>query len=139
MTTSLALPLVGALVVALMPRTGDLAKKVALGFSLATLVVVARVGLGFDPHGARYQFTETHTWIRAVGAHYAVGVDGIGLSLVLMTAVLAPVVLLASWHDGVGGRWSGNAFFAQMLAVEGLAIAVFSALDVFLFYVLFEA
>ena len=139
LTTSLALPLVGALVVALLPRTGDLAKKVALGFSLVTLVVVAAVGLGFDPHGARYQFTEDHVWIRAFGAHYAVGVDGIGLALVLLTAVLVPVVLLASWHDGEAGRWSSNAFFARMLALEGLAIGVFSAIDVFLFYVLFEA
>jgi NADH-quinone oxidoreductase subunit M len=139
MTTALALPLVGALVVAFMPKTGDLAKKVALGFSLLTLVVVAAVGLGFDPSGDRYQFVEDHVWIRAVGAHYAVGVDGIGLALVLMTAVLAPVVLLASWNDGEKGRWSANAFFALMLTVEGLAIAVFSAMDVFLFYVLFEA
>jgi len=139
MTTALALPLVGALVVALLPKVGDLHKWVALAFSLVTLGVSAVVGLGFDPHGARYQFTEDHVWIRVVGAHYAVGVDGIGLALVLMTAVLTPVVLLASWHDGENGRWSSNAFFAQLLAVEGLSIAIFSSMDVFFFYVLFEA
>jgi NADH-quinone oxidoreductase subunit M len=58
---------------------------------------------------------------------------------VLLTLILTPVVLLASWNDGDGGRWSPNAFFAWMLAMEGLAVGVFSATDVFLFYVFFEA
>jgi NADH-quinone oxidoreductase subunit M len=53
--------------------------------------------------------------------------------------VLTPVVVLASWHDGDAGRWSSSAFFAWMLGHEGLAIGVFAATDVFLFYVLFEA
>ena len=84
------------------------------------------------------QFTETHEWIEAFGAHYALGVDGIGLTLVLLTAILTPVVMLASWNDGDDGR-NTNAFFAWMLALEGLAIGVFAATDVFLFYVFFEA
>ena len=49
------------------------------------------------------------------------------------------MVILASWNDGDDGRWGVNAFFAWMLALEGLAIGVFAATDVFLFYVLFEA
>ena len=57
----------------------------------------------------------------------------------LLTAILSPVVILASWNDGDDGRWGVNAFFAWMLALEGLAIGVFAATDVFLFYVLFEA
>ena len=56
--------------------------------------------------------------------------------LVLLTVILTPVVILASWNDGDDGRWSANAFFAWMLALEGLAIGVFAATDVFLFYVL---
>ncbi|NUR08184.1 MAG: NADH-quinone oxidoreductase subunit M [Nocardioidaceae bacterium] len=142
LTVAILLPIVGAAVVALLPKRepgAALPKQVALGFSLVTFVVVAIVGLSFDVGGPRYQFTETHEWIRAFGAFYAVGVDGIGLVLLLLTAVLSPVVILASWHDGDGGRWSVNAFFAWMLALEGLAIGVFAALDVFLFYVLFEA
>jgi NADH-quinone oxidoreductase subunit M len=139
LTAAWLVPVVGAVVVALLPKTGDLAKKVALGFSLLALVPVAVVGIGFDAGGARYQFVEDHWWIRAFGAHYALGVDGIGLTLVLLTAILTPVVILASWHDGGLGRWSVNSFFAWMLALEGLALGVFSALDVFLFYVLFEA
>ncbi len=144
LTLALLLPLLGAAVVMAVPRRvgSALPKQVALGFSLLTLVLVALVALSYDVGGARYQFTETHTWIEAFGAHYALGLDGIGLTLVLLTAILVPVVVLASWNDGdqaAGGRWSANAFFAWMLALEGLAIGVFAALDVFLFYVLFEA
>ena len=145
LTTALLLPLVGAVVVAVLPKAAGggsrsaLPKQVALAVSLLTLVVVAIVATGFDPQGERYQFTETHEWIRVFGAHYALGVDGIGLTLVLMTTILAPVVILASWHDGDEGRWGTNAFFAWMLALEALSICVFSATDVFLFYVIFEA
>jgi NADH-quinone oxidoreductase subunit M len=138
-------PLVGAAVVAALPKRGEgdgaseLPKRVALGFSLLTLVIVAVVGFGFDAGGARFQFTEDHEWIKAFGAHYALGVDGIGLTLLLLTAILTPVVILASWNDGDSGRWSVNSFFAWIMVLEGLAIGVFAATDVFLFYVLFEA
>ncbi len=137
------LPVVGAVVVAMLPRRegaagADLPKKVALGFSLLTLVLVAVIGIGFDIGGDRYQFVEQHEWIESFGAHYALGVDGIGLTLLLLTAVLTPVVILASWNDGDQGRWGAGAFFAWMLALEGLALGVFAAMDVFLFYVLFE-
>jgi NADH-quinone oxidoreductase subunit M len=140
LSLAVALPLVGAVVVALLPRrSAALPKLVALGFSLVTLVVVAYVAIAFDAGGPRYQFTETHDWIRTFGAHYAVGVDGIGLTLVVMTAILAPVVVLASWYDGDRGRWGTGAFFGWLLALEGLSILVFAATDVFLFYVIFEA
>ncbi len=144
MTAALLLPIIGAVVVVLLPsRPGSaLPKQVALLFSLLTLALVAGIGIGFDIGGDRYQFVEEHDWIPAFGAHYAVGVDGIGLTLVLLTAILTPVVILASWNDAersAGARWSVGSFFAWMLALEGLAIGVFAALDVFLFYVLFEA
>ena len=140
LTVLMAVPLVGSLVVAFLPRRGDgtLPKQVAFGASLVTLAIAAGVGIGYDVGGG-FQYTEELEWIPAFGAHYALGVDGIGLTLVLLTAVLTPVVILASWHDGDGGRWGVNAFFAWMLALEGLALGVFAATDVFLFYVLFEA
>ena len=141
LTAMLLVPLVGAVVVALLPKRagGTLAKQVALGVSLVTLVLAVAIAVGYDVGGDRYQFSEQHTWIAAFGAHYALGVDGIGLTLVLLTAVLTPVVILASWNDGDHGRWGVNAFFAWMVALEGLALGVFVATDVFLFYVLFEA
>ena len=144
LTVLMVVPLVGSAVVALVPagesRTAPAAlpKQVALGFSLVTLVIAAVIAVRYDV-GAGFQLTEEYTWIEAFGAHYALGVDGIGLTLVLLTAILAPVVILASWNDGDAGRWSVNSFFAWMLALEGLALGVFLATDVLLFYVLFEA
>ncbi len=141
LTTTLVVPLLGAVAVMALPKRDgdDTPKKVALGVSLLTLVIAVLAALQFDSGASGFQLAETHTWIAAFGAHYALGVDGIGLTLLLLTAILVPVVILASWDDAEGGRWSVNAFFAWMLALEGLAIGVFAATDVFLFYVLFEA
>ena len=144
LTVALFLPILGAVVVAGLPVGAApsqlrLPKVVALGFSLVTLAVVVGVAVGFDVGGPRFQFTEEVDWIKVVGAHYALGVDGIGLTLLLLTAIIVPVVILASWNDGESGRWSVKSFFAWMLALEGIAIGAFAATDVFLFYMLFEA
>ncbi|MPZ61777.1 MAG: NADH-quinone oxidoreductase subunit M [Propionibacteriales bacterium] len=135
-----AAPIVGAVLVALLPRRAreDLPKIVALAVSVAVLGLTVALAVQYDTGGG-YQFTEQHEWISAFGAHYALGLDGIGLLMVVLTAVLTPVVILASWYDAEGGRWSTNAFFAWVLLLEGLSIGVFAATDVFLFYVLFEA
>jgi NADH-quinone oxidoreductase subunit M len=140
LTVLIAVPLVGSLVVGLVPMRGNatLSKQVALGISLLTLVLTLVVAFQYDANGGS-QFTEDAVWIKSFGAHYALGLDGLGLTLVVLTAILSPVVILASWHDGDDGRWGPAAFFAWMLALEALAIGVFAATDVFLFYVLFEA
>ncbi len=139
LTVLAATPLVGALVVLFARgRGGALSRPLALLVSVLTLGIAVAIVVAYD-NGGGFQFTEEHEWISVFGAHYALGVDGIGLTLILLTAVLTPVVILASWHDGDTGRWSVNTFFAWMLGLEGLAIGVFAATDVFLFYVLFEA
>ncbi|MCW2747654.1 MAG: NADH-quinone oxidoreductase subunit [Nocardioidaceae bacterium] len=145
--TILALtPVVGAAVLTVMPRErGDdakavnLAKIVALGFSLLTLLVALLMLIDYDRDVSGYQLTEKHTWIAPFGASYAVGINGIGLALILLTAILTPIVILASFNDKIAGRRSFNSYFAWMLVLEGLALGVFAANDVFLFYVLFEA
>jgi NADH-quinone oxidoreductase subunit M len=134
-----ALPLVGAFALMLLPRGAGVTKLVALGTSLLALLLSIAMALQFDVGENRFQFVENYAWIPAFGARYAVGLDGLGLALVLLTTILTPVVILASWHDADSGRWSTNSFFAWILALEGLAIGVFAATDVFLFYVLFEA
>ena len=139
LTAALLLPIVGAVVVIALPKAGTTGRLVALGFSVATFVLSVVVALQFDTGKKGYQLLEEHAWIKAFGAHYALGVDGTGLLLVLLTTILVPVVIVASWRDADFGRWSTNAFFAWVLALEGLAIGVFSSVDVFLFYVFFEA
>src|SRR5579872_160566 len=117
----------------------DRPKYLALAFSLLTLVVVLIIAVKFQVGGPNYQFTETYSWIPAFGVHYALGVDGIALVLILMSVVLMPVVILASWHDAESGRHGTKTYFALMLVLETMMIGVFAATDVFLFYVFFEA
>ncbi|TIC89281.1 NADH-quinone oxidoreductase subunit M [Nocardioides sp. GY 10113] len=131
------LPLVGAVVVALAPAA--LARQLGLVVSLITLGLGAAVAIGYEADGGR-QFTETHDWISAFGVHYALGVDGLGLLMVLLTVLLVPIVLVAEWHDASADGTAGpKAYVAWALALEALALAVFCATDVFLFYVVFEA
>ncbi len=139
LTVSLLLPLAGAVAVMLVPNADPrLAKRVALGVATVTFLLVAAVAIGYKADGAE-RYTEDHTWISAFGAHYALGLDGIGIVLIVLTAVLTPIVIVASWNDARRGRWSERSFFAWILALEALSLGVFAATDVFLFYVLFEA
>jgi NADH-quinone oxidoreductase subunit M len=178
LTVTMAIPAVGALVLAVIPGASagasdadsrarnELAKWIALLASLLTLAVTIAMMISFSPGGPAFQFTQTYSWIPQFGIHYAVGVDGIGLVLIGMTAVLMPVVVLASWNDadpgprpagpgalagngelpadgtgvlGVQPRYSVKTYFVWMLLLEAMVIGIFAATDVFLFYVLFEA
>ena len=134
----IALPLLGAIVTAALPQghAKALPKQVALGVSLVTFVVAVVMAFGYHLHDG-FQFTEDQTWIKAFGAHYAVGVDGLGILMVLLTVVLVPIVIGASWYDADAGHT--KAFFAWVLGLEATAVAVFAATDVFFFYVVFEA
>jgi len=157
-----AIPLVGAIVVALTPGQSApggeadrrfrarLVKQITLGFTLITLAmsIVMAVQFKTGAGAPQFQFAQTYQWISQFGVHYAVGVDGIALVLILMTVVLMPVVVLASWNDAEGEsnpagepppRRSVKTYFALMLVLETMMIGVFAATDVFLFYVFFEA
>lgn len=136
-----ALPLVGAFVVTAL--RGTPAKQAGIGFSVATLLLAVVVATQYELDGGM-QLTETYDWIPAFGVSFALGVDGLGLLMVLLTALLVPVVLLASWRETetpVDGNEQGSptAFVAWTLALESLSLAVFLATDVFLFYLVFEA
>jgi NADH-quinone oxidoreductase subunit M len=140
LTVAGAIPLVGALLIALVPAAqGTRARVVALATSLATLGVVLGIGLQFDVAKAgRYQFSEQHQWIPSFGVSYAVGVDGIALVMVALSAVLVPVCVLAAWNE-VTDSGRAASFFGLTLVLETFMIGVFAARDVFLFYVFFEA
>ena len=106
------------------------------------------MAVNFKIGGPRFQFNQTYQWIPQFGVHYAVGVDGIALVLILMTTILMPVVILASWNDADGSaspdgsappRRSVKTYFTLLLVLETMMIGVFAATDVFLFYVFFEA
>jgi NADH-quinone oxidoreductase subunit M len=142
LTLMMVVPLLGAVVVAALPGgSARFAKPVALGFSLVTLVLSLAAWASFDNgSGEQFQLAEVHSWIPQFGVSYALGVDGIALSLIVMAAILTPVCLLAAWND-VTDEGSGREkrYFALMLVLEAFIVGVFAATDVFLFYVFFEA
>ena len=132
-------PLVGALVVAFIPQSrSELAKMVALGWSLVVLVLSVVMWIAFEAGGDRFQFRESYAWIPQWGVRFTFAADGIALVMLMLIAVLVPLVILASWHDAEGSRRSVPIYFALLLCLESTMIGVFAAADVFLFYVFFE-
>ncbi len=142
LTLMMVVPLVGAVVVAALPgESARQAKPVALGFSLVTLLLAVLAWARFDNGGSeQFQLAEVHSWIPQFGVSYALGVDGIALSLIVMATILTPVCLLAAWKD-LDEEELGRTkrYFALMLVLEAFMVGVFAATDVFLFYVFFEA
>src|SRR6202451_4078661 len=107
LTIAGGIPLLGAILIALLPVR--FAKLTALLFTVADLVWVIVMATQFNTSGPTFQFTEEYSWIPQFGVHYALGVDGIALVLIGMTAVLMPVVILAYWHDADETVDSGGA------------------------------
>lgn len=137
----LVVPLVGALVVMLLPKSHEKAAKL-LGVAVSLLVLAMTIGMSFAfvvADAAKFQFDVSYDWIPTFGVHFALGVDGIALVLIALSAVLVPVVLIAGWHDADGARGSVKGYVALILVLEAAMVGVFAATDVFLFYVFFEA
>ncbi|MDR1711398.1 MAG: NADH-quinone oxidoreductase subunit M [Propionibacteriaceae bacterium] len=129
------IPILGAL--AMCAPLGKQARQVGLAVSVATLAFAGYVVYAYL---AGESLVITVPWIPAFGAYWALGLDGMGLVMVVLTAILTPAVLVAEW--GVPkkiGRWSARAFVGLILLLEGLCLFVFMANDVLLFYLLFEA
>ncbi|CAM3292551.1 NADH-quinone oxidoreductase subunit M [Mycobacterium frederiksbergense] len=141
LTALWVVPMVGAVVVILLPSK-VFAKYLALAVSLAVLLLAATLAVQFDPAGAQFQFVEDYPWIPTFGTGYILGLDGIALALVVLTAVLVPLLIVAGWHDAGDrsfGHRSTQSYLALTLAVEAMVLISLMALDVLLFYVFFEA
>ncbi len=129
-------PVVGLLVILALPgsktRAIKLAANIFTGLELAaTLLLLAR----FDASSGEMQLVERLPWIKAIGAQYLLGVDGISLLLVLLTALLTFVATLSAWR-AIESRL--KEFYVFMLLLETAMIGVFLALDLLLFYVFWE-
>ena len=127
-------PLVGAGVLCLPVK--HIARGVGMLFALLTAAVAVGVAVLYAGGNT---LAEKAPWIPSFGAWWAVGLDGMGLVMVLLTVLLVPVVLLAEWKVTSRGRWTPQVFFGLVLALESLSIFVFTAQDVLLFYLFFEA
>ncbi|WP_328352831.1 NADH-quinone oxidoreductase subunit M [Mycobacterium sp. NBC_00419] len=139
-----AIPVVGAAVIIVLPASlRQFAKYAGLFVALAVLVLSLVLAARFQPGGEQFQFVEDHPWIPSFGTGYILGLDGIALVLVVLTAVLVPLLMIAGWNDaddrpGLSGRGT-HSYIALTLAVEGMVLMSLAALDILLFYVFFEA
>ena len=140
LTTMMLLPLLGSVLIALIPTNQVLRiKQAALGTTLLVAISGVLTWIKFDSANTSMQFVQSASWVPSFGINYAVGVDGLAIVLILMSVLLAPVVVLAGWNESEGGRWSTKVFYILILVLETMMIGVFAATDVFLFYVIFEA
>ena len=137
------LPIIGGVAVLAAGDGGDAASSraggmrlLSLAVSLLTLLLSAFLYTNFDGASAAMQFVERLPWVEQFKAYYHLGVDGISAPLILLTAFVTPLVIVAGW-DSI--KWRPAQYFAAFLILEGLMIGVFAALDGLLFYVFWEA
>jgi NADH-quinone oxidoreductase subunit M len=139
LTSLIALPIVGALLLLLLRDDEEHAgaiRRVALVVSILVFAESLLLWARFNPGSADFQFVERHAWIPAFGIQYLVGVDGISLLLVVLTAFLTPLAILSGW-ESVHKRV--RAFCMFLLLLESAIIGVFVSIDLFLFYVFWDA
>src|SRR5262249_28286343 len=126
------LPIAAGVVILLLGDSKIAAGRwVALLATLATLVLSLPLLNNFDTSTAAFQFTEKAEWISRFNAYYALGLDGISLPLVVLTAFITVPVVIAGWTV-IESRPAQ--YFAAFLIMEGLMIGVFSSTDALLFY-----
>ncbi len=132
------LPIIGGMVVL---ATGDdskapIARTIALGVSIAVFIFSLALWGDFKNGTSAMQFVERHDWIRAFNIEYYLGVDGISMPFLVLTAFITIIVVIAGWKV-ITERVAQ--YMAAFLIIEGLMIGVFSALDSILFYIFWEA
>ena len=135
LTVLVLVPVAGALVLLAMPRARpDLLKPVALAASTVSAVLAVWVLTEFDAgSAAMFQFAQQHEWIAGWGVSWKVGVDGLSLFLVVMTALIFPLAIV-----GVDAEHSPKPYYAWMLVLEAGCLGTFVALDLIMFFVFFE-
>jgi len=140
LTVSWALPLAGAILLLFIGnadgRRDSLIRWLALVISVVAFAITLGLWLQFDPTSADFQFVQRVPWIPAFGIDYYIGLDGISLLLVVLTGLLTPIAFLSSW-EGISRKVKEFSIF--MLALEAAMIGVFVSLDLFLFYVFWDA
>ena len=133
------LPLIGVLFILIIRGDAALvarnARNVALWTSLITFLLSLLIWVNFDSASTAFQFEETAVWVPSLGIGYHMGVDGISVFFVLLSTLLTPICILASW-DAITKHV--REYMIAFLVLETLMVGMFCALDLFLFYVFFE-
>lgn len=136
LSMTIFLPLLGAIMISLnWEKTGHNARWVALWTSFVTFIMTLVIGGHYDPSTPQFQLEDKWEWIPLMGTTYHVGIDGISLPFVILTAFLVPLCILASWTS-IQRRVPE--YMMVFLILETMILGVFTSLDFFLFYVFFE-
>ena len=131
------IPLIGIfLILSLDKRNDEFIKKVALNFSFAPLVLYLLIWGGFKKSLGTLQFSSTISWLPSLNLNLTLGIDGISLFFILLTLLLIPLCLLASW---TGIKENIREYLSAFLLIEFLLINAFCVLDVLMFYIFFES
>jgi NADH-quinone oxidoreductase subunit M len=137
LTVLLLLPIVGSLLVLFLPKNNPQVTRAAgLIISLVIFVISFFAYISFNPQNTNFQFSEKVEWIKGLGIYYHVGLDGLSLLLVLLTTFITPLALLSSWSS-IEHKVKEFTFF--ILLLEAGMLGVFMSLDLFLFYIFWEA
>ena len=130
----IAVPFLGIVILGLV-RDEEWVRRIAFGLTIVEFFLSLILWKNFDFTQRGMQFVERVEWMPTFNIQYAVGVDGISILLVILTALLCPLCVLCSW-TGITSRV--RAYLSLILLVEGAMIVVFTALDLFLFFMLWE-
>ncbi|MHC1631868.1 MAG: complex I subunit 4 family protein [Methanotrichaceae archaeon] len=131
MSLMIAIPLIAAIIAFI---NGKIARYAALIGSLISLIISLQMFQEFDRTSSVMQFVESYDWVPSIGVKYTLGVDGIGMPLVLLSTIVTLMVVIYAW----GETKRPNQFFALLLLNEFGVLGVFTALDFFLFYIFWE-
>ena len=135
LTTIIFLPVAGAILIAFIPGlSARVIKRLAAIFTFFPLALSIFLFFNFDKAAGGFQFVEKVEWITALNAHYHLGVDGLSLPLVILTAFLGFLVVLISWKINLRPR----EYFAWLLLLETSILGVFCSLDLLLFFLFWE-
>jgi len=126
-------PLVGGLLLLGLERR-SLARWLALGFNLLTLTMAVLIWLNFDTRETELQFAKSYPWIPTLGIEYFVGIDGLGLLMILLSAIVVPMAVAASWK--VEGK--ASLYFALILFLQAGLFGTFTALNFFHWFIFWE-
>ena len=131
-------PIVGGVLVLMASKDehADAARWLSLFFSIVTFVLTIPLYTGFDTTTYQMQFVELAPWIETFNVNYHLGIDGISMPLILLTAFTTVLVVIAGWEVI---QYKTAQYMAAFLFMNGLMIGVFCALDSILFYVFWEA
>ena len=137
LTYLLAIPIIGSILILFINKDKvQVIKNIGLAVSLIAFIISLIIYFDFDNQIADFQFVNKFNWISGLNISYHVGIDGLSMLLILLTTFLTPLTLISSWN-GIKLKVKEFTFF--MLFLELGMLGVFSSLDMFLFYVFWEA